>query len=418
MARTPGPDYSAMREWATERQAQAIDAIAEFTTQRAAAKAMGITQRALWSLLTTLKRKAAQQGHAPRFDMVKEVPEGYHVKGTSTYYRVRPLTDPETGEPLLDNEGNVRLIHTPTGQWVKSNKDQEDKLDQLFDAIRNVAAEVQGKYKPLKSFPKDCTDDLLCCYPWGDPHIGMLAWAKETQDRNYDLSIAERVHLEAMDKLVHIAPRAKRAALISVGDLFHADNQQNRTMRSGHLLDVDARYPKVYEAVFRTLIESVKLLLRKHELVDVISVPGNHDDVSAWTIAFALAAWFRNEPRVRVNTDPTRFVTLVHGNKLIGVTHGDTMKPQAMGQLLAADYAKEWGAAIVRHIYSGHLHTDISREFPGVTVETIRTMAARDAYSSFAAYRSRQDMKCDIWHTTKTGKTRNTVGIEDLDIAA
>lgn len=385
-------DYEAMRPWASPRQIEVLDALKEHGSQAVVARVLGVAQRSVERILSALSQKAARSGWSPEHDMTKVVAPGFHTKGTSTLY---------------DADGKPKL------QWVKTQIDRDFEIAALMDALREVAEQYTGIAKPSPA-PERSMDDLLNVYPWGDPHIGLYAWAEETGDRDWDVAKAEAVHVGAMTKLIEMAPPARRCLIAPMGDTQHADNLQNQTTRSGHALDVDTRWPKVFRVIVSTLVRATDAALGKHEIVDIDCVGGNHDDISALALGVVLDAWYRNEPRVNVNLSPSKFRWHRHGLCLIGLTHGDTVKPQNMGQVMAADRAADWGETLYRHIYSGHLHHDAVREFPGVTVETLRTLAPRDAYAAAGGWRSGQDMKCDVWSAKHGRIQRLMVGIERL----
>lgn len=340
-------------------------------------------------------KRAARRGWSPEHDMRREVPDGFHVKGVSTLY---------------DAEGNV------AAQWVKSAIDQENKLQVLMEAMQDFAAQFKGVADPTSS-PPPADEDLLCVYPMGDPHIGMYSWAQET-GQSFDLHTAEANLVAAVDHLVGIAPRAKQALIINLGDFFHADNVSNQTSRSGHALDVDTRWAKVLGVGIRTMRRCIDKALEKHETVRVICEIGNHDDHSAIMLALCLAQYYERELRVEIDTSPEKFHWHRFGDCLIGVTHGDTVKPDKLGAIMACDRAKDWGETKHRHWYTGHVHHDSLKEYPGVRVETFRTLAPRDAWHHASGYRSGQDMKCDVWHRTLGLTDRHIVGTRQIWKAA
>ncbi len=390
-------DYEALRPWASAHHRMLLDALKEHHTQRAVAEALGIDQRSVERSLAVLRQKAARQGYSPEHDMLKTAPDGFHMRGTSGYYRVRK------------NDKTGAYEHELRGQWVKNQIDQDHQIAKLLEALESATERFAGLAKPIPA-PRDCADELLSIYPWGDPHVGMYAWGEETSDRDWDCNKAQLVHTNAMADLIDWSPPSKRAALILVGDNQHADNYQNQTARSKHSLDVDTRLPKVFEALAGTCVQSLEMMLYKHELVEGKIVRGNHDDVIAFLLAMYLKAYFRNEPRITIDTDPGVFKWIRHGSCLIGVTHGDTMKPQQMRDEMTVVRAKDWGETIFRHIYSGHLHHDILRELATVIVETLRTMAPADSYAAAHGFRSGSDMKCDVWHARFGRRKRFMVG--------
>jgi hypothetical protein len=337
------------------------------------------------------ERTAARRGWAPDHDMSHPTPEGFHVRGVSTLY---------------GPDGEVR------GQWVKTNKDQETRLEALREAMVGFAEPFRGLADPAR-VPELIDDDLLCVYPMGDPHIGMFSWARET-GQDFDLKIAETNLVRAVDHLVDLAPPARRALVINLGDFFHADNPSNRTARSGNALDVDSRWPKVLGVGVRTMRRIIDRALERHQEVGVICEIGNHDDCSSIMLALCLAMYYERDPRVTVDTSPAKFHWVRHGKCLIGVTHGDTVKMDQLPGIMAADRASDWGETAHRFWYCGHIHHDRVREFPGVTVETFRTLAPADAWHSASGYRSGRDMKLDVLHREHGRVNRHIVGIDQI----
>lgn len=362
-------------EFATDRQREYLLAWREHGSLRGAAEAMGVHWRNIIQARDRVARKAAMRGHSPQHDMVHPVPEGFVVKGVSTYY---------------NDEGK------PTGQWVKSALNEQRKYDMMRDAIVALTDDIRG-LAPLIAAPDLTDDDLLAVYPMGDPHFGLYSYAEETGD-NFDLQIAEQVTCEAIDRLVSSAPAAKTGMLINLGDAFHADDSSNQTPSSGHALDVDTRFAKVAQVALKAMVHCVRRLLEKHERVVVWNMAGNHDPHSALWLAIAMDAFFTNEPRVEVDLSPSLFKFYRFGKVLIGAHHGHGAKPNDLPLLMAADRPADWGATEFRHWLCGHIHHWTAKEHPGVVVETFRTLAGKDAWHAGKGYRSRRDMNCIVFH--------------------
>jgi hypothetical protein len=225
----------------------------------------------------------------------------------------------------------------------------------------------------------------------------MYAWAKETGE-DFDLELAERLTLEAVDSLVSAAPPAATAILLLLGDVFHADDQSNRTPGHKNQLDVDSRYPKVIQVGIKTFRHAILRALEKHDKVIVREEPGNHDPHAKWALLYTLAAYFENNPRVVVDLSPAKFWYYRFHKVLIGSTHGDTIKPDQLPGLMAADRAEDWGTTKHRYWYSGHIHNTQVKEYPGVVWEAFRTLAAKDAWTAGQGYRAGRDMRCIVHH--------------------
>lgn len=364
-----------LAQWATARELVYVEAVEKHGSCRAAAKVLGCNKASIVEAISRLRLRAAKHGHSPAHDMTKTVPPGYVVKGVSTYYG-------EDGKPR--------------GQWVKSAMDKAQQEEFLRAAAEALASEVQS-LAPLTMPPAKCNDDLLAVYPMGDPHFGMYAWAKETGD-DFDLKEARRLTLGAVDRLVESSPPADTALLLPLGDVFHANDQTNQTPAHKHQLDVDSRFVHVLQVGIETYRHAVLRMLEKHQNVVVRFVSGNHDPQAVWALAFTVAAYFDLEPRVTVELTPARHWFYRFGKVLIGATHGDQSKAEKLLGVMACDRAEDWGQTKHRYWYCGHVHHSSVKEFPGVTVETFRTLAAADAYAAGHGYRAGRDMRCIVLH--------------------
>lgn len=266
----------------------------------------------------------------------------------------------------------------------------------MRQSIAAMCEDAKG-LAPMVKAPKKAAKELLAVYPLGDPHFGMYAWARECGD-DFDLDIAKRITTGAVDRLMTASPAADTGLILPLGDVFHMDDQTNQTPGHKNQLDADGRYVKVLQVGIQTFRHAVLRALEKHSKVIVRFVPGNHDPHAIWALAYSTAAFFSDEPRVTVDLTPAPFWYLQHGQVLIGSTHGDKTKPEQLPGIMAADQAVAWGATKHRYWYTGHIHSQTLYEFPGVTCESFRTLAPKDAYATRHGYRAGRDMYCIVHH--------------------
>lgn len=385
----------ALKQFATARQLKVIEAIEEHGSYRAAARALDLSSDAtVRDTIKRVKQFAARHGYSPDHDMTKTVPDGFHVKGVSTYY---------------DSDGR------PRGQWVKSSIDHERQ-----EAIIREACEEMAKSLPrVKPKPKDKTynDLLMSVIPFGDPHFGMYAWADEVGN-DFDLTIAKRDLCAAVAYLVSQSPTSKRCIIANCGDFFHADNLEGKTAKSGNVLDMDTRLPKVIRVGVSAMRQCIETALTRHETVEVINAIGNHDEVLSMALSIMLANVYENEPRVVIHDAPTRRHYVRHGKVLIGVTHGDRTKDRDLPGIMATERAEDWGQTKHRYFYRGHHHHDSREEFNGCMVEQFRTLAPGDAYAVAGGWLSGRDMKLIVHHAEYGEVARTTCSIDMLRAVA
>jgi len=322
------------------------------------------------------------------------VPDGHYASGYSTLERGGP-------------DDNFVL------RWTKTGTNKAQHLESVINSIRELGPTLP-RAEPVVD-PTGCDDELLAVYPIGDAHLGMLAWGEECGE-NFDLEIAERNLCRAIDHLVALAPAAKRALVINVGDFVHADGLGNTTTK-GTRVDVDGRWPKIIRTAVRAKRRIISRCLERHEHVTDWNLRGNHDDLSAMVLSIALAQFYENEPRVAIEQSPAMFYAYRFGECLIASTHGDKMTPQAAKDVLANDWAADWGQTKFRRIYGGHEHHEMVKELVGATYQKLRTLASSDAWHKGQGYRAGRDLTVDIWHARYGLVNRHIVGIEQLRAA-
>lgn len=370
----------------TEQHTERLRLTYELGSQRAAARKLGCSESAVKQTIRVIEREAVRRGFSPEADAAGVAPPGFIVRGKSTLHR---------------DDGSIAM------QWVKTREDDRQTWDALVEAVQESASLVEGLAKPLKP-PNQCNADLLAVYPYGDPHIGMYAWHGDAE-ADWDLNKAVEIFTDRTRALVDSSPSCAEALVCFLGDFFHSDTQQNRTMRSGNALDVDSRWSKVLRVGVNIAVSLIHLALAKHRRVHVIVEIGNHDDHSAVMLAVCLDAFFRNEKRVTVDLSPARFHYYRFGSNIIGVHHGDLCKPAQLPGIMATDRAEDWGQTKHRVWYTGHIHNQTRYDLPGCEVESFRILPPRDAWAQSEGYRAGRSMDCIVRHREAGEVQRHTV---------
>lgn len=378
------------KKFATATQWKYYVAYCELGKQGAVADLFGVREHTVNGVINDMKRKAARYGYAPDYDLTHPSSDSHYVKGTSTLY---------------DEDGKVRL------QWVKTDAEKRG-VDDLIDLFKGAVEDYRGIAKPVKG-PARANGDILVVLPMGDPHIGMYAWSDETGD-DFDADIAERNLTEAVSKLVKVTPPAETCLILNLGDFFHADNSLNQTLRSNNPLDVDSRWGRVFKIGLKAMIQCVDEARRRHDKVIVKNLIGNHDDHTSQALAYALDAYFHNDERVEVDISPAKFWYYQFHNVLIGAGHGDTCKPDQLPGIMAADVPEKWGATQFRYWYTGHIHSQNMKEYPGVIWESFKTLAGKDAWHAAKGYRSGRDMYAIVHHKDYGEVERHRVDVSML----
>jgi hypothetical protein len=391
-----------------------------------AAAALGITRKAMSKRLKRWGvRQAAYSGQigSPPIPKMGQPPEGFGVFRNAAEYdadgnlkKQWVETRRENGEEFQPLAGHVikgeSALVDPDGRivakWIKTREGAVGAG--LVEALQEAFKTYEGA-APAIPAPYVSDDDMLSLYCLPDLHFGMMAWNLETKGGDYDISIATETALKSIETLVARSQPSRHAVLLGLGDLFHADDQKNVTPGSGHQLDLDGRHAKVFAAGAKLVLRMVEIIAAKHEFVELRFVPGNHDITSATCLTVALDMFYNGHERITVNTDPGIAWYRLHGQCLLGATHGHTMKLDRMPGIMAMDRAEDWGKAKYRNMFVGHFHSETSKEISGVRVEVLQSPAARDAWNAASGYRSGRSLSVITFHKTEGEIQRHRVNL-------
>lgn len=373
----------------TDRQREIIKLYEELGSANKVAMHLGAARRGIDEVVVRVKKYAALKGLSTEHDMTHTVPDGFTVKGVSTYY---------------NKDGK------PSGQWVKSKADDERRLELIKEAFEALADEVPRLY-PLP-FTQSSNANLLNQYTVTDYHLGMLAWHKEG-GADWDLKIAEKTLIDCFTYMVHSSPYADVGFVCQLGDFLHSDGLMPVTPTSGHVLDQDGRFSKIVQVAVRLLRAVVDIALTKHKHVHVLMAEGNHDLASSIWLRIMFKSLYENEPRVTVIDSELPYYTYQHGNTMLAFHHGHLSKNNSLPLLFASEFPKMWGSTTKRYCHTGHRHHVEEKEHSGMTVIQHATLSARDAYAARGGWIAERQAQSITYHK-EFGKVATNIVTPDM----
>ena len=238
---------------------------------------------------------------------------------------------------------------------------------------------------PKMTHAKRIRDPHLFFVGLHDHHFGKLAWAAETGE-NYDLKIAEALYQNAGEELVRKASGfpVEKFVLPLGNDFLHIDGLDNMTT-GGTPQDVDGRFAKIFEVGQYAVIRLIDFLINIAP-VDVLWVPGNHDYQSSYMLAQTIKAWYRQCPRVMVDSAPRPRKRVHYGVNLIGCTHGCDERFGSLPGIMAQEWPKEWSESKCREWLVGdkhkpkETHYNTADTYDGVMVRILSSLAGTDLW--------------------------------------
>jgi hypothetical protein len=303
-----------------------------------------------------------------------EVPHGQIIKGVSA---------------LIDEDGREIV------KWVKTKEDAEATLA----TMRAVADELKKDLPRIVATPgpKLANAQLLNQYTVTDYHFGMLAWAEETRDADWDLKIAEKLFLDWFSAAIATAPDAKVGVLAQLGDLMHHDALESVTPAHRNVLDADSRLQKIIRVVIRVLRQVIAMLLERHQRVHIIMASGNHDPASSAWLREMLHAMYQGEKRLTIDNSPDIYYAYEWGRTALFYHHGHKAKITEVAPLFASKFRELYGRAAQSYGHMGHHHHNSVDEPALMPIEQHRTLAPRDAHGN-SKWIAGRDAKVITYH--------------------
>lgn len=261
--------------------------------------------------------------------------------------------------------------------------------DAAQKALKNWVDRNAKSPLPKKTWKPKVNSKTSIVANWGyyDTHIGMYSWAKETGS-DWDVDIAVTRVLNSVDEMVERLrglPPIRKLYMPVGNDLGHFDGVRQTTAMGLHHLDVDTRFPRVFDAAVSAMAYQVERACEVVDKVVLIWVPGNHDTSMSYGIFRALCMRYLNWPQVEVLDHVGERKFLYHGHCVIGFDHGK-IKPEAYQQIVMNECRGHLDNAWYVEMNVGHTHEAkqqiLKTSVPtnGVTVRTHPSLCPADSW--------------------------------------
>jgi hypothetical protein len=268
------------------------------------------------------------------------------------------------------NDGNGISVN------VKNKKDEVN-----WEQVREEMLTTLSDYRPSFEAPdyEPCFDGHCLVIDPADVHIGKLADSFET-GCDYDSQTAVKRVKEGVRGILQKASGFDIEQIMFVGgnDILHID-APNRKTTSGTPQDTDGMWFRNFMIAKQLYIDVIGSLL-KIAPVHFVFNPSNHDYTHGFFLADMITTYFANHKGFTSDSDLQHRKYYVYGDNLIGTTHGDGAKNQDLPLLMATEAPREWAITKHRYIYTHHVHHKMSKDFQGVTLESLRSPSGTDGW--------------------------------------
>ena len=256
-----------------------------------------------------------------------------------------------------------------------------------LDKVREDIIKSMDKHSP--SYPKikrtKQEDPHLLVIDPADIHIGKLASSFETGEE-YNSQIAVRRVKEGIQGIIQKANGFNIDKILFVGgnDILHIDEPHRKTT-AGTPQDTDGMWYENFLTAKKLYVDVLESLLSIADIHFVYN-PSNHDYISGFMLSDSIQSWFRKNNNITFDCSIAHRKGFKYGKNLIGTTHGDGAKQADLPLIMANEFPQWWAETKHRYVYTHHIHHKTSKDYHGITVESLRSPSGTDSWHHRKGY--------------------------------
>lgn len=312
-----------------------------------------------------------------RFQQDAGSSEGYRKDRTVEW----EVTDGKVTHGSVSDSGKMLVVPLHSFKirvWL-SRKTEEIRNDLVVKEFTVQALKFSPKYQKIKYTKSKSPHFFELGLP--DLQLGRLVMASEAgEDVNPDLQIAKADAV--IDTLIGYASNfGLTRCLFPVGNDFFDTNSAEMFTKHGTPQQDDVRWKRTYQLGCDFVVRTVEKLMQLAP-VDLLVIPGNHDEDKIWHLGEYVDAWFNKSKDVSVDNRPMKRKYYHFGKNLLGLTHGYFERNNKLDSLMAYEVPQLWAQSTHREWHLGDKHHKVDMVLKtnelenGVVVRILRSLAS------------------------------------------
>jgi|TARA_B110000908_G_scaffold170331_1_gene229608 predicted MPP superfamily phosphohydrolase len=299
------------------------------------------------------------------YDKLKDIVKGQELlENSSTSYEYNlekgeakmetmSSSEPKSPEEIID------ILNIDTTKWKLSsywNKQMGDhwrvsamvtrlkdnEVDNVIELLKDFKPKKHNIVKRIKTPGKIKTAGVLSLQ---DIHFGKEG--NETIDRDFEETIIDLANRATnshhLEKLYYVIG----------GDLINMDTWSGATT-SGTPLDNCSTATEAYTQAFDAIQWSINYLKQFCDELQIVYIPGNHDRLSSFHLAYGLSKCFKDD-QILWDVVYLERKVYVYEDNFFAFEHGDVNTKNSL-LVYSMEYPRQWGKTLFRTLYTGHYH--------------------------------------------------------------
>jgi hypothetical protein len=276
--------------------------------------------------------------------------------------------------------------------WLKPNKElialREFQKNVILDRIAELAP-----VNPSKFENRDGSYALELCQ--FDLHLGKYAnqeQAGELWNKDLAINLFMWSLIQNTERAIRYLDGVERLEkfIFPIGnDFLHFDTRKKETSYGTSMAGgADGGiWQEFFDAGTQLLIWAIDYL-SQYAPVEVVVVPGNHDEQLSYCMGQVIDAWYRSVEDVEVRNSAAFRKYVQFGKVLIGYTHGMHEAKGRLEGIMPGEVPQAWGETEFREWHVGHYHHrqvgefNWVEEFPGIIRRVMPSLSIPDYWHS------------------------------------
>jgi len=352
-----------------------------------------------WNYLDNdIKKILNENEEIDPMELVKKLDLGFDCYGrqeVSRYIRRNKTRILDKNEGIYEACKDIDVdFSTAKNIWIKTknkdgsgvsgfvvNPEYQPREVALMSTLQDNLIKSLQEYAP--KFPKleriENRDGYLLVIDPADIHIGKLCSSFECGETYNNQIAVQRVLGGVRGILSKVSSfRIDKILFIGGNDILHIDNP-GRTTTSGTPQDTDGMWHTNFLIAKQLYVDVLELLLSVADVHFTFN-PSNHDYTNGFFLAQVIETYFKNCKNITFDCSIRHRKGFQYYTNLIGTTHGDGAKQQDLPLLMAQEFSREWAETKHRYIYTHHVHHKTSKDYIGITVESLRSPSGTDSW--------------------------------------
>lgn len=255
--------------------------------------------------------------------------------------------------------GNSSTPHWQVKAWLAKKKEEQLFQESFVEFLASYQPVSQEIMSPIVDF---CKDDASLIINKQDSHLNKYDIGGNNDVDERLSNILYKVEMIANQAV--LSNNLENITYIIGSDEFNSEFTGMTT--KGTPQTNTHTYQQSFEYICNHEVLMITMLLQYAKNVNVVYVPGNHDEYVGWHMVNWLQTYFRETTRIIFDVSPKYRKYISYGNSAMMFNHGDAIKPSKLAAMFPIEYREDWSSHSNFYIFTGDKHHEVSHDFHGI----------------------------------------------------